>query len=268
MKHKILTFALALLTAASAWAQTFTIGELTYNVTDLTNKEVAVSDCAETATNITIPTEVHYNNVYYDVTSIRGSAFSNCSSLTNISIPNSITNIGANSFERCSSLTEISIPNSVTSIGEYAFNKCTSLVQVTIGNSVTSIGDDAFNDCESLTAVYYTGDVEGWCEITFQTPGLNGSTNPLYYAHNLYINNTLLTELIIPEGVSDIKEHAFNNCTSITKVTIPSSVTSIGYQAFANCSNLTQLSIGDGVRNIENLAFWYCSSLEQVTLGN
>lgn len=268
MKHKILTFALALLTAASAWAQTFTIGELTYNVTDLTNKEVEVSDCAETATNITIPTEVLYNNVYYDVTSIRGSAFSNCSSLTNISIPNSITNIGANSFQRCSSLTEISIPNSVTSIGEYAFNKCTSLVQVTIGNSVTSIGDNAFNDCESLTAVYYTGDVEGWCEITFQTPGLNGSTNPLYYAHNLYINNTLLTELIIPEGVSEIKKYAFRNCTSITKVTIPNSVTNIGFNAFAFCSSITQLSIGDGVQTIDNSAFSTCSSLEQVTIGN
>ena len=244
MKKKTFTFALALLAAASAWAQTFTIGELTYYVTDLTNKEVAVSDCAETATNITIPTEVHYNNVYYDVTSIGYSAFNNCSALT-----------------------QVTIPNSVISIEEYAFRYCSALRQVTIGNRVTSIKNNAFEDCEALTAVYYNGDVEGWCKITFQTSG-NQSTNPLYYAHNLYINNTLLTELIIPEGVSEIKEYAFCHCTSITKVTIPNSVTNIGSDAFAFCSSITQLSIGDGVQTIDNSAFFTCSSLEQVTIGN
>lgn len=219
MKHKILTFALALLTAASAWAQTFTIGELTYNVTDLTNKEVEVSDCAETATNITIPTEVLYNNVYYDV----------------------------------------------TSIGNLAFSSCSALTQVTIGNGITRIGNNAFSHCEALAAVYYTGDVEGWCEITFAD---GPSTNPLYNAHNLYINNTLLTELIIPEGITEIKNHAFYNCTSITKVTIPNSVTKIGFYAFYYCSNLTQANISNGVQNINHNAFNGCSSLENITIGN
>lgn len=242
MKHKILTFALALLTAASAGAQTFTIGELTYNVTDLTYKEVEVSDCAETATNITIPTEVLYNNVYYDVTSIGNLAFSSCSALT-----------------------QVTISNSVKSIGYSAFTYCSALTQVTIGNGITRIGNNAFSHCEALAAVYYTGDVEGWCEITFAD---GPSTNPLYNAHNLYINNTLLTELIIPEGITEIKNHAFYNCTSITKVTIPNSVTKIGFYAFYYCSNLTQANISNGVQNINHNAFNGCSSLENITIGN
>ncbi len=264
MKHKILTFALALLTAASAGAQTFTIGELTYYVTDLTNKEVAVSDCAETATNITIPTEVHYNNVYYDVTSIGGFSFQSNSALTQITIPNSIKHIGRQAFERCSKLTEIDIPNSISKIGDYAFQNCSALTKVTIGNGVTSIGEDAFEYCEAITAVYYTGDIAGWCRISF----FNCYSNPLYYANKLYINDILITELNIPDGITEIKNNAFCNNSALTQVTIPNSVTSIGYNAFYYCAGVTNANIGHGVQNIAAYAFQGCSSLKQITIGS
>ena len=136
-----------------------------------------------------------------------------------------------------SRLTSVTIGNGVTSIGEYAFYICSGLTSIAIPDSVTSIGSGAFGDCSGLTAVYYTGDVAGWCEIEFGY----SSANPLYYAHNLYINGALVTNLAIPEGVINIRNYAFNGCSGLTSVTIPDSVTSIGDHAFRNCSGLKEI---------------------------
>jgi len=75
------------------------------------------------------------------------------------------------------------------------------LTSITIPSSITEIGSEAFFRCDGLTAVYYTGDIAGWCRIMFD----DWDSNPLYYANNLYINNSLVTDLIIPETVTEIK---------------------------------------------------------------
>jgi hypothetical protein len=85
------------------------------------------------------------------LTSIGDYAFSDCTGLTSLTIPNSVTIIGDDAFSDCTGLTSLMIPNSVTSIGGYAFSDCTGLTSVTIPNSVTSIGDWAFYGCSSLT---------------------------------------------------------------------------------------------------------------------
>ena len=87
------------------------------------------------------------------VTKIGGSAFSDCTSLTSITIPDNVTEIGAGAFSRCTSLTSINIPDSVTQIGEYAFYYCSSLASITIPDSRTKIGVCAFRGCTSLTSV-------------------------------------------------------------------------------------------------------------------
>ena len=71
-----------------------------------------------------------------------------------MTIPNSVTSIGGTAFQNCNSLTCATIGNSVTSIGRYAFQNCSSLTSVTIGKNVTSIGELAFEGCSSLTSVY------------------------------------------------------------------------------------------------------------------
>jgi len=81
------------------------------------------------------------------VTSIGSCVFFNCSSLTSITIPNSVKIIGNNAFSGCSGLTSITIPSSVTSIGNEAFRDCNGLKTVMIPNSVTSIGYGAFSGC-------------------------------------------------------------------------------------------------------------------------
>ena len=215
--------------------------------------DYAFSDCSG-LTNVTIPNRV---------TSISWHAFQNCSGLTSVTIPNSVTSIGGWAFYGCSGLTSVEIPNSVTSIGYSAFSGCSGLTSVTIGNSGTSIGSNAFYGCSGLTSVYIT-DIAKWCGIEFGS----SDANPLSYAHNLYLNGELVTDLVIPDGVTSIRNYAFYKCTGLTSVTMPNSVTSIGEYAFYACDKLASITIPDSVTSIGGWAFWDCSGLTSVFIPN
>ena len=136
-------------------------------------------------TNLTLP--ANYNGKNY---AINQYAFSGCSGLTSVVIPNSVTNIGRSAFSGCSGLTSVTIGNSVTSIGIYAFSGCSGLTSVTIGNSVTSIGYDAFYNCSGLTSVTFAN-TSGWYRTQTQnaTSGTNMNvTNASTNASNLKTN--------------------------------------------------------------------------------
>ncbi len=130
------------------------------------------------------------------------------------------------------SLKTVILSESMTSIGKYAFRNCNGLTSVIIPNSVTSIGNYAFSGCSGLTSVTYLGTIDQWAEISF-----GDSSNPLYYAHNLYINDELVTEVNLTTATK-ISAYAFGGCSGLTSVTIGNSVTSIGSYAFMGCDNL------------------------------
>ncbi len=199
------------------------------------------------------------NHVYF----IGANAFQNHTGLTSVTIGNSVTSIGDRAFFTCIGLTSVTIGNSVTSFGDFAFYNCPSLTSITIPNSLTSIGGGAFQDCTGLASVHIS-DLAAWCNISFG----NYLANPLSHAHHLYVNDNEITDLVIPNSVTSIKNNAFNGCTGLTSVTIPNSVTSIGDRAFGNCTSLTSVTIPNSVTSIGVASFFACSGLTSVTIPN
>ena len=268
---KILFTVLCMLCSAVVFAHDFEVDGIYYNITDATNKTVAVTYPGSSFTSVdneytgsvVIPENVNYYSTTYSVTSIGIYAFEDCRGLTSIEIPNSVTSIGEEAFYGCSGLTYVEIPNSVTSIGKSAFKYCSGLTSIVIPNSVTSISDEAFESCTGLKEVHIN-DLKAWCNIRFSK--YNG--NPLRYAHNLYLNGELLTELIIPDGIKSIETSAFVFCSSLTSIIIPNSVTSIGENAFFGCSGLTSIEIPNSVTSIGYMAFYGCSKVETLYISN
>lgn len=226
-------------------------GDLTYKISD---GQIEITGCSESAVKITIPSEIDG----IPVTTVGDSSFGGCTNLAKVTIPESVTSIGVGAFLNCSNLLKIAIPDSVKSIGDMAFWDCLNLTEVTVGNRVETIGFDAFSGCKSLEKVNIT-DIASWCNISFYD-------NPLYYAKKLYINGGLAEKVIIPNGVSNIKDRTFINCASLKSVTLPSSVTSIGTKAFSGCSSLTDITVPDSVTSIGTNAFSGCNSLAEITI--
>ena len=197
------------------------------------------------------------------VTLIAARAFYGCTNLCSITLGSRITNIGGYSFRNCSTLQDVVLPNSVQEVGDGAFYGCATLKQINIPASIASIGQDAFYGCTGLQSVSID-DLASWCSISFY----DKEANPLYYAHNLYLNGHYVTELTIPENITKICSYAFAGCNSISNIRILDNITTIDNYAFYQCKGAKYISIGNNVTSIGMYAFMACIELEEITIGN
>ena len=270
--------------------EAFTSGDYEYALLD--DGTVEITKYKGKAERLAIPDTLDGKRV----TAIGEQAFSFCSSLTIISIPDSVAQIGENPFAACSSLKSISvspehpyfatidgvlfrkadktlisypagissstytIPQGITSIGDSAFSSCDSLTSVSIPDSVTSIGDSAFSYCYFLTSVSIPDSVEqigtNPFAACFELKSISASPDHPYFAT---IDGVLFRK-------ADKALISYPASISSSTYTIPRGITAIGDSAFSSCDSLTSVSIPDSVTSIGDGAFSFCTSLTSVSI--
>ncbi len=278
MKRFFLFFlALALFTgtAAAQDAEVFASGDYKYTI--LEDGTVCLKEYFGDAAELTIPAEIDGK----PVTAIGDWAFSDCESLTAITIPDSVTVIEDCAFLNCDSLTAITIPDSVTVIRDWAFYGCDNLTAIIIPDSVTTIGERAFQDCENLMSITIPDSVRKvganpflcaptaiW--VSPEHPYLEVIDGVLFEKESKrlisYPYGSKQSKYAIPKGTRRIGAWAFHSCESLTSISIPDSVAFIEQRAFQYCSSLTAITIPDSVTSIGDGAFYGCRSLMVVTI--
>ena len=303
--QRYLATLLLLAVTTLTWAYDFELGGIYYNTNSDGNSVTVTFKTSSDrgySGKVVIPSTVTYSGKTYDVTGIGNLAFSDCTSLTSITIPESVTRIGYWAFDGCSDLTkaefasieslckinfgnsdanplyyakhlyingqedevkDLVIPSSITRIGGCAFSGCTGLTSVTIPNSVTNIGDYAFSGCSGLTSVTIGNSVTSIGNSAFE-------------------DCRSLTSITIPESVTSIDSYAFEDCTGLTKAEFASieCLCKINFSSYDSNplyhakhlyingqeDEVKDLVIPSNITRINTYTFYNCSSLTTVTI--
>ena len=196
--------------------------------------------------------------------SIGSYAFYNCPNIETVSLPESLTTINSGAFRECSKLTSIDIPNKVTELNDYTFANCTSLKNVSIGSGCTSISSTAFLDSNAIEKIIVAGDNANYSSVDGALLNKEKTSIILY-------PKSKSGEFVIPDTVTSISDHAFDNIPNLTKVTIGANVKTIGASAFQNCNSLETVIFKDSdttKKTIGEYAFYNCPALSKVDFGN
>ena len=251
----------------------------------------------------------------YEVKWIGYAAFRDCIGITSIVIPDSVISIAVSAFSGCTSLTEITVspdnknyssvdgvlfnkdmsilvdypagnnrstytvPDGVTQIVDSAFSGCTSLSKVKLSNNLTIIEAGTFRGCTSLTEITIPDGVTvirgGWYDYDSHNGAFSGCTSlkeivipdsVTGIGESAFFGCQSLKEITIPDSVMGIGEYAFEGCTSLAEIVIPDSVTEIGWSAFSGCTSLSKVKLPNSLTKIGDYAFYYCKNLTEITI--
>ena len=286
-RSKLLALGFVFLSVISTYAYDFQLGDLSYTITsDAEPYTVSVARAfqqdigipKDTITKVVIPATVTHEDITYSVTSVAGYAFSYCSSLSNVTIPESIVTIGQSAFEGCIFAKDNFINHSSLDAKLYRYwgaiivdqeidgllirndtiiDCRTNVTSVVIPNTITAIGKEAFFACHLLSvtipsSVTSIGDY-AFCNCTLPSVTIPTSVTSI---GNYAFSMCGLSSITIPNSITSISNNVFADCTSLQQVTIPNSVTSIGNCAFQNCTSLSSFTIPGSVSSIGFNAFY------------
>lgn len=299
---KKLIFLLGICLSFYAKAVTFDVDGLRFEILSQDNqtvelaikpKSISYPTYSTYSGDINIPSEVVFNGRTYKVVAIGDHAFSECTSLGNIIIPQSVESIGFGAFSY-SNISEIGLPDNLKSIGAAAFRdsdikeiiipesvkdiettifaNCRKLQKVQIlTKQIDGIPDNTFDGCSSLkevnlpSSVKYLGksafyDTQSLEQLDIPSSCTEIGSNCFYYSGLTYIK--------IPDGVTELKGEMFANCNNLETVDLPQTLSNFDKKAFYGCSKLKAINIPNGITEISSECFSYCISLSEVVFPN
>lgn len=244
------------ITAKAADDHDFVIDGICFSVTDFDKKEVEVAPFSRQKGendkayrgDILIPSSITIGSIEFSVVRIGSDAFSDCSQLQSVIIPQSVSSVEAFAFKNCLTINRISIPNSVKSIGSSAFEGCVCLSKVEIApDGVSEIANAAFRGCVSLKTLSLP---QGVVSIGAKAFAYCTSLEKIEFAHTIknieecaFSHCYGLQELQLPMSIETVASLAFEYCYGLVSVEIPASLTTIGNGAFRDCLGLQRFSV-------------------------
>lgn len=219
-------------------------------------KTVTITKYTGTESTVILPSTINS----WPVTKIGEAAFQDNTTITSVTIPDSVTEIGANAFAGCTKLT------SVNYIGDW------SNLTIQSGNpAVEDAAKDAAN--EQLFDFAFTPDNTAVIVTNYKCKGTAADVTipscykgkPVTAINNAAFPNSAVTSVTIPDSITSIPDAAFVNCSKLTNISIPNSVTYIGFSAFSSCTSLKSITLPSSLSTIGNSAFAGCPSSMTVT---
>lgn len=258
---------------------------------------------ATSLTSITIPDSVTSigNNSFYGCTNLQDMYYlgtiNDWAKIDFVSAESNPMLYAKNEYFNNQKLTDVTFSEDVTEIKNYAFCGCDSITSVIIGENISSIGKKAFADCTSLNSVKVSDDIENIDATAFENTAYynneeNWENGVLYMgkilvkaketiagsyeikegttiiSENAFSNCTALTDIVMPNSVTQIKHNAFTDCTALNSVVFSSNLTHIGESAFYNCASLKDMHIPDSVTSVGDGFLYGCNALETLSTGN